>query len=146
MDEAGQLLDAVAARLTGLRTLDAADGAGAARPARAAGPVGDSAEPISGESAEPTTGESAEHNSSAQHPEPADGAPPQPCVGWCPICRTAELLQGDRPEMTAKLVDAALLVVTTLRSLLPPAEAAAAPAQDGAAPSMRSGIERIDIR
>ncbi len=81
---------------------------------------------------------------------PADEPESQPhgsavsCVGWCPICRSAELLKGDRSETTQKLVDAALLVVTTLRSLIPASTGEAdrsAPDGDGS-----PGMERIDIR
>ena len=91
-------------------------------------------------------------------------------MGWCPICRSAELLRGDRPEVAEKLVDTALLVVATLRSLIPapaagsPAPAAAGSPEPAAAGSPepatagppesaandepdadRPGIQRIDI-
>lgn len=83
----------------------------------------------------------------------AEGAAVEPgppsshtCVGWCPICRGAEVLRGDRPEISEKLVDTALLVLATLRSLIP--EPPAAPAGDGvpANPADRPVVERIDIR
>jgi hypothetical protein len=109
-EEAGQLLDVVAAKLAALRL--------EGQQHQAETPPGDD------------LGD--DHESG------------QPCVGWCPICRSAELLKGERPELTQKFVDAALLVVTTLRSLIPPP----APTQtrdptdgDGSA-----GVERIEIR
>ena len=68
----------------------------------------------------------------------------QPCVGWCPICRSAELLKGERPELTQKFVDAALLVVTTLRSLIPPPAPTQAP--DSTDGDGSAGVERIEIR
>jgi hypothetical protein len=108
-EEAGQLLDVVAAKLTALRV----EGQQAEAPPR------DDA----GEAHEATA---------------------QPCVGWCPICRSAELLKGERPELTQKFVDAALLVITTLRSLIPPS--APTEAQDQADGDGSAGMERIEIR
>jgi hypothetical protein len=108
-EEAGQLLDVVAAKLAGLRQ-----------------EVPDAPEPADPHPADP---------------HPADST--AGCVGWCPICRSADLLKGDRSETTQKLVDAALLVVTTLRSLIPaPPEATEATTGGDGSP----GIERIDIR
>ena len=69
----------------------------------------------------------------------------QACLGWCPICRSAELLKGERPELTQKFLDAALLVITTLRSLIPqpPSQAHT---QDPTEGDGSTGIERIEIR
>ena len=103
-EEAGQLLDVVAAKLAGLRQ-----------------EVPDAPEPAD--------------------PHPADST--AGCVGWCPICRSADLLKGDRSETTQKLLDAALLVVTTLRSLIPAPPEASEATTDG---DGSQGIERIDIR
>lgn len=108
---------------------------------------------------------------------PPDGRPPGPdgrcpecgslpgasCTA-CPLCRFLAMLRGERPETTARLVDGALLIVRTLRSLIPEAPApgsAAGPAPAGGAgpaaardagdpppppPTRRGGFERIDIR
>ena len=110
-EEAGQLLDVVAAKLTALRV--------EGQQQQAEAPPPDNA----GEAHEATA---------------------QPCVGWCPICRSAELFKGERPELTQKFVDAALLVVTTLRSLIPPP--APTDVQDQADGDGSSGMERIEIR
>jgi hypothetical protein len=70
------------------------------------------------------------------------------------------VLRGERPDATAKLVDGALLIVRTLRSLLPEAEPAAATSGGSAAgaaehrpagspgspPRRPGGLEHIDIR
>ncbi len=108
-EEAGQLLDVVAAKLAGMRQ----DGPAAPEP-----------------------------------PEAQPHAAETSCLGWCPICRSADLLKGDRSETTQKLVDAALLVVTTLRSLIPPPPDQNAPERTQAADDGDGspGIERIDIR
>ncbi len=114
-DEAAQLLDAVVARLDRLKSAIPA-------PAQSGG---------GRDTAAPTEGGESEHIAGAG------------CVSWCPICRSAELLQGDRPELTGKLVDAALLLVTTVRSLIPKAETTGGA---GPTPAGRPGVERIDIR
>ena len=44
----------------------------------------------------------------------------------CPLCRFLAVIRGERPEATAKLLDGALLIVRTLRSLLPEPDPAAA--------------------
>lgn len=107
-DEAGQLIDAVAAKLTSLK-------------AAAGEPV------IATEESEAVSG------------------PAHTCLGWCPICRGADLLRGDRPEMSEKLLDTALLLLTALRSLIPEQPPAAADFQT-TDPIDRAGVERIDIR
>jgi len=65
------------------------------------------------------------------------------------------MLRGERPETTAKLVDGALLIVRTLRSMIPdvPEPAAGSGGPTGPAeppppappPARRGGFERIDI-
>jgi hypothetical protein len=107
-DEAGQLIDAVTARLTRLKAEAAVIGPGAA---------GSATEAV------------------------------HTCVGWCPICRGADILRGDRSEISEKLVDTALLVLTTLRSLVPePPSASTADGSPNTEPADRPGVERIDIR
>lgn len=80
---------------------------------------------------------------------PECGSVPGASCTACPLCRFMALLRGERPEATAKLVDGALLIIRTLRSLVPDPPAAGAP---GAAPpepppptGRRGGLERIDI-
>lgn len=67
----------------------------------------------------------------------------------CPLCRFLAMVRGERPEATAKLVDGALLIVRTLRTLIPdveegPGEAAGGP-ESGPATARRGGLEHIDI-
>lgn len=92
--------------------------------------------------------------SAMPRPEPAqEGAsecpecghdPAAPCAG-CPLCKLLALVRGQRPEATAKLLDAAGLVISALRSMLPDQapddEAAEAPE-----PGSDGGLQRIDIR
>lgn len=133
-DEAAQLLDALATRLALARVT-----VGAAGPAD---PGSGSGVPRDGDPVGPVPG-----------PPDAAGGHTQ-CVGWCPVCRAADLLRGERPEVAGKLVDSAIVVVNALRSLLPamPTDGQAAagpstasgPSGDTAPP--QPGIERIDIR
>lgn len=101
-------------------------------------------------------------------PEPVPGAPldagadghPADCR-WCPVCQTAAVLRGDRPEVTAALADVLTTAADALRQFAadrspqqaapdgPPADglpadgpAASAPAGDAAKPSP---VQRIDI-
>lgn len=131
-EEAAQLLDAIATRLSLVRNT-----------------IGD------GTPVEPV--------GSVPEAEPATGH--LQCVGWCPVCRSADLLRGERPEVAGKLVDSAMVVVAALRSLLPVTPAgpdaagpsAADPTADqpaafrpgptgGSGDTPPPGIERIDIR
>jgi len=90
---------------------------------------------------------------------PECGSIPGASCTACPLCRFLAVLRGERPEATARLVDGALLIVRTLRSLLPEAEQAATASSSGSAgpgeqrqgpttPSARrpGGLEHIDIR
>lgn len=104
-DEAGQLIDAVAARLAVMKVGVAAAG-----------------------------------------PGPAETDAVHTCLGWCPVCRGAELLRGDRPELSDKLIDTALVVLDALRTLLPDQPPATADDAQTTDPADRAGIERIDIR
>lgn len=86
---------------------------------------------------------------------PECGSVPGASCTACPLCRFMALLRGERPEATAKLVDGALMIIRTLRSLVPdPPEAAAAASTDtksagesasGQQPARRGGLEHIDI-
>lgn len=139
--EAALLLDVVADRLAALKP----------GPGRA-GPESGSATAGSG----PTGGPGA-----AGRPLGPDGRCPEcgsvpgaSCTA-CPLCRFLAVLRGERPETTAKLVDGALLIVRTLRSMIPEAPDPATHTGDGGpggppppppppAPR-RGGFERIDI-
>jgi hypothetical protein len=101
-------------------------------------------------------------------PEPVRGAPvdagadghPDDCR-WCPVCQTAAVLRGERPEVTAALADVLTTAADALRQFAadrapqqaapdgPPADglpadgpAASAPAGEAAKPSP---VQRIDI-
>lgn len=61
-------------------------------------------------------------------PCPECGSTPgAPCTG-CPVCRLLAAVRGERPEVTARVVDGTLTVVRALRTLFP---------VDAAAPSGR---------
>ncbi len=141
--EAGQLLDALSARLIRFTS----DEARAERRSDAADPTDPPApdpEAPEAPAAEQIATEQIATEQIATEQIAIEQVPAQQhlsCVGWCPVCRSAELLKGDRSEVAEKLADVALLLITTLRSLLPePAE----PAASGSEP--RAGVERIDIR
>jgi hypothetical protein len=83
---------------------------------------------------------------------PECGSIPGASCTACPLCRFLALLRGERPEATAKLVDGALMIIRTLRSLVPEQPA---PASAGGSttdqhppppPARRGGLEHIDIR
>lgn len=80
----------------------------------------------------------------------------------CPLCRFMALMRGERPEATARLVDGALMIVRTLRSMVPdpPTPSAGTPPEQNPAashpthpphpaaphpPARRGGLEHIDI-
>lgn len=80
---------------------------------------------------------------------PECGSVPGASCTACPLCRFVAVLRGERPEATARLVDGALLIVRTLRSLIPEPDGgpAADPARPdpGPPPPRRGGLEHIDI-
>jgi hypothetical protein len=130
--EAALLLDVVADRLESMKErTTASDGA-------AADTEGDTAAGPS-----PTVG------SDGRCPE-CGSIPGASCTA-CPLCRFLALLRGERPEATAKLVDGALMIIRTLRSLVPeqPAPAGAATSDPHPPPppppARRGGLEHIDI-
>ncbi|MDQ6657558.1 MAG: hypothetical protein M3Z00_04920 [Actinomycetota bacterium] len=104
--EAVQLLDVLADRLAAIQV-----GAAAAA-------VADDVGRCSGDDAV---------SSAAGEPCRSCGADPRQssCTG-CPFCAAMAVLRGERPELTARLVDSALSIVGGLRSLIgdPPANAA----------------------
>lgn len=118
--EAALLLDVMADRLTSIKP---GDPDGDVRPATQTGPA------------------------AGRCPE-CGAVPDAPCTA-CPLCRFLAVLRGERPEATARLVDGALLIVRTLRSLIPdaPEEPPAPPASSHEPPTGRKGgLEHIDIR
>lgn len=80
---------------------------------------------------------------------PECGAVPDAMCTACPLCRFLAVLRGERPEATARLVDGALMIVRTLRSLIPDAPEQS-PTPDSARheppPGRRDGLEHINIR
>jgi hypothetical protein len=110
--EAALLLDAIAGRLEALRPTDGGDG----QDDRAAEPTATGA---------PTGCPQCGHDPSAT----------VTCTA-CPLCRLLAVLRGERPETTARLVEGALVVVQSLRALLPePAGAGEAPPAAAKEPS-----------
>jgi hypothetical protein len=39
------------------------------------------------------------------------------CVAWCPICQVAQLLRGEHPELTERLVEAGTALATAMKAL-----------------------------
>ena len=121
--EAALLLDVVADRLTSLRAGDA----------------------------DPVADDVASGAAAAAGRCPECGALPDASCTACPLCRLLAVLRGERPEATARLVDGALMIVRTLRSLIPePAQApqhshAPAAARQEPTGGRRGGLEHIDI-
>lgn len=76
-----------------------------------------------------------------------------PCTA-CPVCRFVAILRGERPEVTARLVDGALGVVRALRAMLPDADGTTEAQQPDDAPTRADGdvppppprLQRIEIR
>jgi hypothetical protein len=92
--------------------------------------------------------QSAEGDSAARCPE-CGSIPGASCTA-CPLCRFLALLRGERPEATAKLVEGALMIIRTLRSLVPeqPTAASGASTTDPPPPpppARKGGLEHIDI-
>jgi len=166
--EAALLLDVVADRLTSLRPAAEPDTGWAGESPSGPPPAPPSGPPPAPPSDPPTAPRTAPTRSEPRlGPDgrcPECGSLPGASCTACPLCRFLAVLRGERPEATAKLVDGALLIVRTLRSLLPEVEPAAAASGGGTAggsaehrppgppgpsgPSARrpGGLEHIDIR
>ena len=158
--EAALLLDVMADRLTSMRpaaeSSSGQTGESPPDPTTAPPPAPSSASPT----APPTTQARPEPRLGPDGRCPECGSIPGASCTACPLCRFLAVLRGERPEATAKLVDGALLIVRTLRSLLPEAEPAAATSggsaggsgerrqagTPGSAPRRPGGLEHIDIR
>ena len=148
-EEAAQLLDALAVRLAQVRLTV---GAHESAPTHEA-TVPDRTAARGGAARHSAAPDGATHDAATDDGGTAGTAAPADdrvqCVGWCPVCRSADLLRGDRPEVAGKLVDSAIVVVHALRSLLPATPAAgpaAGPPSTGEPGPPPPGIERIDIR
>lgn len=67
---------------------------------------------------------------------------------WCPVCQTAAVLRGERPEITAALADVLTTTAAVLRDLADgvsnPAPTPDAPAADEEPPGPEP-VQRIDI-
>ena len=173
--EAALLLDVVADRLEQLKSrptappgdTSSADVASADRPSddTADTPTADEAtgsEPgPASSSAGQTSGDPVAAGADGRCPE--CGSVPGAYCTACPLCRFIALLRGERPEATARLVDGALMIIRTLRSLVPePGDPAAAhqhphthgqhhppttqpPYPAHPPPARRTGLEHINI-
>ena len=93
-------------------------------------------------------------------PPSGDTAPPgedRPAHGadcrWCPVCQTAAVLRGERPEVTAALADVLATTASVLRDLAGEPARSGGPAGPDAADQQddRDGdggpgaVQRIDI-
>lgn len=155
--EATQLLDVLVDRLTATQQLLAG-----ASTTGDAGPVGRDPGGNNAGGSDAGSGDSGEHatgagNDGSSGADDADRASPicptcghdsreASCSG-CPLCALLAMLRGERPELTAKLVDGALNSLQAIRGLLGPAPqtepAVQDPARDAGEPPAPA---RIDIR
>ena len=144
--EAAQLLDVVADRLSSMKPGEDSDNT-----------TGDSATGGSTTGGSTTGGSTTGGSTTGAGAPTAQGGCPEcgaqadaSCTA-CPLCRLLAVLRGERPEATARLVDGALLIVRTLRSLigeqgdLPEAPRPPAPARQDPPPGRRGGLQHIDI-
>ena len=85
--------------------------------------------------------------------EASDGEHGSDCR-WCPVCQTAAVLRGERPEVTAALADVLATTASVLRDLAgePVRPGGPAPGPDAAGPqddrdgdSGPAAVQRIDI-
>jgi hypothetical protein len=72
---------------------------------------------------------------------PAPGAPADPSTEghpsdcrWCPICQSAAVLRGERPEVTEALADILSTTATALRTFAEAAQARSSGTPDAAEP------------
>ena len=166
--EAALLLDVVADRLTAMRPPTTGGGPDPDRDPRSPSEwpsesESESESPSESESESPSESPSPWTSTRAAPGAGPDGRCPEcgsipgslsgaACTA-CPLCRFLAVIRGDRPEATAKLLDGALLIVRTLRSLLPEPDPAAAStgspgepngsagSRHGGAPGDRRGAE-----
>jgi hypothetical protein len=82
-------------------------------------------------------------------PAAAGSAPHGADCAWCPLCQTAAVVRGERPEVTAALADLLTATATALRTFaesVQPAEAAAsAETADEPVAEPPSAVQRIEI-
>ncbi len=98
-------------------------------------------------SPEPAHGGTA-HEGKAHDGPAHDGSAHGADCRWCPVCQTAAVLRGERPEVNAALADVLATTAAVLRDLAgepsrptdPPADAAGPDEEGGPAP-----VQRIDI-
>ena len=70
---------------------------------------------------------------------------------WCPVCQTAAVLRGERPEVTAALADVLATTASVLRDLAgepvrpAPGPGAAAEQDDRDGDGGPGAVQRIDI-
>jgi len=166
--EAAMLLDVVADRLEQLKARPEAGSAETPSTGVPSAGTPTGSEPTVGSpTGEPgpaasAAGEEAAETKGSVTPDPGGRCPecgsvPGASCTACPLCRFMALLRGERPEATARLVDGALMIVRTLRSLVPdpgdPSSAHQHPHSHGQQPhspaqpppARRTGLEHINI-
>lgn len=73
--------------------------------------------------------------------------------GWCPVCAVVSIVQGERPELTARLTEQLTGLVTLLRQTLTEeqrrpgtADAGVEPEAEQSAKVQRIGVHRVNGR
>ena len=147
--EAALLLDVVADRLESMKQTASAGAQPSSGDTSAAQGTTPTPDPAAG-----TPGTGARASADGRCPE--CGSVPGAACTACPLCRFMALMRGERPEATARLVDGALMIIRTLRSMVPdpPEQASSTSASPTPTPPTapaahphprRGGLEHIDI-
>ena len=77
-------------------------------------------------------------------PEPTTGDTEHaPDCRWCPVCQTAAVLRGERPEVTEAVADLLTTAAAALRAFA--GDAAQPPVTEEPPTAEAPGVQRIDI-
>lgn len=76
-------------------------------------------------------------------PGPVDGHDGPECQ-WCPLCKLAAVLRGDRPEVTERVIEAGAAMASVVRALLDQASTGVGSA-GGEPPPRSPRVQHIDL-